>query len=271
MNLLNSTRQLFGYGFPPVGRQLHSAIISLCPQAVNATLFPGIRVALDLKDETQRSTWWKGRRFEYPTGQVLSAWAADTGSVFFDIGANYGFFSWWLASCYPSLQIYPFEPNPKTFAKVVSVVQENQLANVHPQNFGLSDQNVELDLHEGIVDSGHSTFGAHPGLKGSPTAKVRVICFDQWCMDHGLQYPTSPSWVAKIDVEGFELKVLKGMQMALAAKAFRGIAIEINPYTLKLTNTSPCEISSLLSSFGYAVKGAMLVKDGNAFFELTKR
>jgi hypothetical protein len=46
----------------------------------------------NLHDGTQKTTYWQGARYEHPAARILANWIRD-GAVFFDIGANYGFFS----------------------------------------------------------------------------------------------------------------------------------------------------------------------------------
>jgi len=268
MNLLDQLRQLCGYGFPPMGRRLQAAVVSRCPQTIRTTLHPGIAVTLDLRDETQRSTWWRGMRFEYPTGQTLCAWSSDSDSVFFDIGSNYGFFSLMLLSRNPHLRVHAFEPNPRTFAHLTRTKTENGLDRLTLWNLGVSDGSGTLSLRCGKADSGHSTFGEHPGLDPNGSVMVDVVPFDDWVSRQGLALPSSPKWVVKIDVEGFELRVLRGMQAALNARAFSGLVVEINPFTLNLTGDKPSEIHDFLVSCGYRLKaGCTFPDDGNAFFE----
>ena len=55
----------------------------------------------------------------------------------------------------------------------------------------------------------------------------------------------------KIDVEGMELDVLLGMQQALEARAFKGVAVEILPHTLDLAGHSPEQIYHFMKKVGY--------------------
>lgn len=270
--ILDKIRQSLGYRFPPLGKNLQSAVVCCLPKTVESMLHPGIHVTLDLRDETQRSTWWKGLRFEHPLGHILCEWGSEPGAVFFDIGSNYGFFSLMLLARNPTLQAYAFEPNPKTFAHLQHTKIRNSLDRLQIWNVGISDQKGCLSLRCGAADSGHSTFGAHPGLDPNSAVMVDVVTFDEWLQERGMPCPTSPQWIAKIDVEGFELRVLRGMEAALRTQVFRGIAIEINPFTLQLTGDRQEEIYELLGSCGYEPKkGFNSAQSGNAFFEPSQK
>jgi len=66
-----------------------------------------------------------------------------------------------------------------------------------------------------------------------------------------LPLPVEPAWIAKIDVEGFELKVLTGMRQALEAKAFVGVSVEINRFTLGLFGVGASTIYEALRACDY--------------------
>ena len=122
--LVDQFRRLCGYRFPRLGSVAFAAILKSLPSVIESRLFPGIKAALDLRDETQRTTYWFGTRFEEPTPQVLQEWSAGA-TCFFDIGSNYGFYSFLLYSSAPHLRIYPFEPNPASFQRMTEIQSRN--------------------------------------------------------------------------------------------------------------------------------------------------
>ena len=264
-------RRRLGYRFPPLGGAAFRAAFRLLPPVAGVELLPGVRAELNFADATMRATYWQGSRFEHPTPAVLLQWARSGATHFFDIGSNYGWFSYWLASQSPALDVHAFEPNPRTFARIEAILAANSaaLGRMRAWNLGLSDEAGRLVLHPGHEDSGHSTFGAHPDLIGSggDIAEVEVQTFDQWRRIVGLELPPVPRWLAKLDVEGFEAKVLRGMAEALAARAFAGLVVEMNEFTLGFCGSSPAEVMSLLSSHGYRRRKDIGPESGNAFFE----
>jgi FkbM family methyltransferase len=227
-------------------------------------LFPGIRADLDFRDATMRTTYWQGERFEKPTAQVLERWATDA-THFFDIGSNYGFFSYCLLSRQRSLEVHAFEPNAVTFARVEATRMANDLRRLYAWNIGLGDVIARIPLHPGADDSGHSTFGPHPELGGRSLAEVEVLPFDAWREANRLPIPDRPSWIAKIDVEGFETRVVRGMTESLKARAFIGLAIEINEFTLGFCGSSATELREELRVCGYREE-MFAPESGNAFF-----
>ena len=262
--LANTLRIACGYRFPRLGKWAMDLFYALIPQYFEAKLFPNIRAVLNKNDLTQRSTYWQGIRFEHPTAQILKQWIDKDTTHFFDIGSNYGFFSYWMYSQSSEIEIHSFEPNPSTFAIVEQIKSLNELKSLHPWNMGLGEVQEKLSLHPGSDDSGHSTFGNHPGLTSAPIADIEVLPFSEWASQNDLAIPKQPAWIAKIDVEGFELKVLRGMEEALKRRSFQGIAVEVNEFTLEFCGSKPEEITDFLQSCGY--KQISSAQCGNAFF-----
>src|SRR5438270_7417923 len=109
-------RRLCGYRFPPLGNTVFRMFFRLMPAEIDTELVPRIHAHLDLRDATHRGTYWQGNRFEWPTAAVLEKWSGSGATHFFDIGSNYGFFSFLLISRYPRLCVHAFEPNRNTFS-----------------------------------------------------------------------------------------------------------------------------------------------------------
>ena len=246
-------RKLFGFRFPRLGNAVFCATIRRLPSEVDTELVPGIRARLNLRDETQRTTYWQGARFEWPLARILNDWIRQGAAHFFDIGSNYGYFSFLLISKNPGLHVHAFEPNPATFRLLNEIKNRNNLKQLQTWNCGLSDAPGLLSLRRGLSDSGHSTFGDHPDLgdTSAPGDSISVLSFEGWREREAIPLPAPGSWIAKIDVEGFEVKVLRGMRQSLEARAFAGLAIEINPFTLKFCGFVPEDVYSFMRDVGY--------------------
>lgn len=248
---LEFLRRRCGYRFPRLGRAVYDMVFRLSPKRVRTELFPGITVNLDLDDEVQRATYWQGERFEKPTFEVLRRWAEAGATHFFDVGSNYGFFSVALLSRHPELNVNAFEPNPATFSHLAEIKAENRIDRLAIWNLGLGERCETLSLRRGSSDSGHSTFGEHPELSSEGTDLVEVLDFETWRQRAGLPLSEARQWIAKIDVEGFEMKVLRGLRGALESRAFRGLAVEVNAFTLEFCGSHPDEIYSYMDALGY--------------------
>jgi FkbM family methyltransferase len=264
VDLAEAVRKRSGYRFPRLGPAAFHALFRLLPARANVELFPGIRIDLDFNDATMRSTYWQGERFEQPTIQVLDSWAGGA-THFFDIGSNYGFYSYWMLSRRSEMQVHAFEPSVISFTRIEATRLANDLRRLHAWNIGLGDAVGRIELHPGVDDSGHSTFGRHPELAGRSLGEVDVLPFDDWRESHGFQLPDQPAWIAKIDVEGFETRVIRGMAKSLKARAFAGLVVEVNEFTLGFCGTSAAELRAEMRAYGYREE-TVSPDSGNAFF-----
>ncbi|MCX5814644.1 MAG: FkbM family methyltransferase [Proteobacteria bacterium] len=247
--LVNNVRKACGYQFPRLGKFGFNLFFKFVPSRIKCELFQGIWINFNFKDSTQRATFWQGQRFEFPTAAVLKDWGG--GKRFFDIGANYGFYSFLMLHQLRDVTVYAFEPNHITFRHLESTKSVNSLDRLNIFNCGLGSKREYLELHPGVDDSGHSTFLNHPEFACLSLGKIPITTFDSWTQDLDISYPYKPEWIAKIDVEGMELSVLKGMERALTSKSFKGICIEVCEHTLALNGNQPEDIFQFLDKFGY--------------------
>lgn len=224
-------------------------------QAVDVELFPGWPATLDLSDHPQRHALRVGADYEAPSPRLLRTFCGTPGCVFFDIGANFGFFSHYLLSQCPRLVVHSFEPNLVHVERHRATAAALAPGRFFPHHLGLSDAAGELELVVSSVDSGWSTFGPNPHFAGQEATlsrqKAPLERFDAWCTSMNLQIPPEPVWVAKIDVEGFEPRVLRGMERALQAHAFKAILIEVLDHTLNFCGHDAGQIFDLFTSAGY--------------------
>lgn len=134
------------------------------------------------------------------------------GGVLIDVGANVGSVSLQLADRID--HAFLFEPNPIAAGRARENLRLNNLSfEVH--DVALSDVCQELELEDaGGVDTCNRTVaGFRTAL---PTRKVLGLTFDQFLDD--LQRPLGSVALVKIDVEGHENAVLRGMKAFLASK-----------------------------------------------------
>lgn len=269
--IIDRLRGLMGYGFPPLGSFANKAVFKLLPQECMVELLPGINIEAHFDDLTYRTTYWQGKRFEGRAVDQLLRWLTNDKSwVFFDIGSNYGFFSLQVHYHRKNTIVHAFEPNPVTYERLRENAVCNKLNRLHTHPVGISDQEGELLLHHGITDLGHSTFGIHPDLQHASSTPAKVYSFDDWVELAGSRGELNGNrdWVAKIDVEGFEPRVLRGMSKSLEARMFKGIMVEVNPFTLQFNGFSPSDILAQMKNYGYhpLFKGDS-DPFGNQFFE----
>jgi FkbM family methyltransferase len=128
-------------------------------------------------------------------------------SVIADVGANVGAYTVPLAKLAPSCSVHAFEPNPAMLERLHQNLALNQLNNVVTHQIGVSDASGEETLYavtEG--NQGQSSFIPYSVRE----KKTRPITVKMETLDHLLLGGNQPVSVIKIDVQGYELNVLKG-------------------------------------------------------------
>ena len=146
--------------------------------------------------------YWVGN-YEYPIQQAIARLLAP-GDVFYDLGANAGFFSLLAGKLVgPTGQVYAFEPLPENIASVEEQIAENRYGHVELVRSAVGS--VEGTAEFSFNPSSNSI--AHLGSANDgkeKTTRVAVTTLDIFAATH--RAPT----LLKIDVEGAETDVLAG-------------------------------------------------------------
>lgn len=149
--------------------------------------------------------------YELETALLIAQLCRGSGA-FFDIGSNWGYFSL-LAASLPDFGggIFAFEPNPRTFADLTSIIKQAGVADrVKACHMGVGRTACELTVAEADpFNSGLSRLTANGGTgEKIPVKPVDTLNF-------------SAPGLIKIDAEGMELDILVGAVDTLAsAKPF---------------------------------------------------
>jgi FkbM family methyltransferase len=174
-----------------------------------------------------------------------------SGDVIFDVGANVGYLSAVAASLVGTQgEVHAFEPAPEYFARLRHLAEMNPRHAIYcnPCAAGDTAGNAEIFLtHE----AGQSTLV--PGYKTpaeiAGRREVPVVRLDRYAAERGI----SRIAMIKIDAEGFELPILRGMEGYFAQSAHRpAIICEIAPRAYRLSGGSPADLGAYMARFGYA-------------------
>jgi FkbM family methyltransferase len=206
----------------------------------------GIRVSVKgLRD----ASWIVSSRSLEP--EVRSAFALVLDlvrpSVFWDIGANIGFYSW-VVRQHPAVQeVVMFEPDPTNFALLNKTIRKNAILNCRTMNVAVSDCCGEALFRLDRASGAAGSLAAIPHLENSQslqyaynvneTITSRTVAIDALIADG---WP-APSLI-KIDVEGAEHLVLAGARSYL-----RGASPAM------IIETRSNELVEELSQLGYRV------------------
>ena len=132
-------------------------------------------------------------------------------AVALDIGANVGHHALYLASF--CAEVHAFEPYETVSRCLDEKVRRNRLAHIHLHRVGLGERDEELDFFapQG-ANTGTGTFVAgHETQNNRLAGRLRLVRAD----DYLARLRLSTVDLIKIDVEGFELSVLRGLRATL--------------------------------------------------------
>jgi FkbM family methyltransferase len=179
------------------------------------------------------------------TNMFLSFLKQD--DVFFDIGANVGWFSLAAAKSGKLLHCYAFEPVGPIFKNLKRNIELNAYSDlIQPYNFGFADKAGSLEFFYDKTFSGKSS---KENLIDSPhleKVSVDLVMLDAFIKEHNIQKID----FIKCDVEGGELSVLKGATYTL--EHFQPIVMmELLRKWSKKFGYHPNEVIDLFASLGY--------------------
>ncbi len=174
------------------------------------------------------------------------------GDVFYDIGANVGFFSIIAAKLVGDMgKVYAFEPGEENAKSVRHNARLNNFNQIGLIEKAVSHTSGEGQLLLAKYSGGHAlaTADAPPDLAGEVT--VDLISID----DLIAQDKIAPPNFVKIDVEGAELDVLKGMIETI--KTYQPTIIyEVDDGDRSAYDRKYQELADFFKSFNYRVTQA---------------
>lgn len=165
---------------------------------------------------------------------------SDKNKVALDIGANIGTHSVYLSDFF--YEVHSFEPQIAVFKLLESNIKLNKCANIKAHNFGLgsSDKYEHLEKYDIEKPTNQGGIGIDKtGQSNGETITIKVL--DKLNLQN--------IGFIKIDVEGYELNVLKGSINTIKNNK-PVIVIELN----YKTKNNHKEIVELLESLGYKLK-----------------
>ena len=197
-------------------------------------------------DRIRVTPQWRGYRTYEP--EVWSRFLDEVreGDVVIDVGANVGFYA--VAAAQRGGRVVAFEPDPTAVRALRRHIRLNRVRahiDVVPALVGADDGAGVLAQRERSFVSSAAT------LYLSAETSYRVV--PRVSLDSALAEHAAVA-VLKIDVEGYELAVLRGARKLLAEKRPRLIMVEVHPWELSTVGASLEEVAHELAEAGYQVE-----------------
>lgn len=174
----------------------------------------------------------------------------ETNMVVFDVGSNIGETLLHFALLTgDGGKVYGFEPVPENFKKCTDNISINKFKNIKLSNTALSDKREKLYFaHAENMNSGGIFMNKEKRNSGH---EVQALTLDEFVHENKINGID----LIKIDVEGFELNVLKG-----AADTLQNlrplIFAEVDEKNLQRQGTDAATLISFIRSFRYDVQPA---------------
>ena len=202
------------------------------------------RMTLDFRIEMQQHVFWAGLSRDDAAIVRLARSVLPRDGVFVDVGANVGLHTVAIAAhVSEGGAVVAFEPHPGNHRQLVHNLEQNRLRHVAAENLGLAETAATLTGSAG-ADGGNWSLAS----RGDYRFEVRLIRLDDYWRDH----PLPRLDLMKIDVEGAEVRVLRGADKTI--ERFRPLIVfEVCPSWLAKMQTSAAELFAELVGNGYSI------------------
>lgn len=175
----------------------------------------GQRMLLDPAQQgIDRDLLTDGIREPIATGHFMRILRDD--DVVLEIGANIGYYA--IIESRLCRKIYAAEPHPGNFQRLIGNLELNNTKNVECFNIALGSKDGPITLNCSELSNWHS-------CRSAPTESGNAIEVEGRSIDSFVANRTQPTFI-KMDVEGYELEVLRGATETL--RHVRGVFLELH-------------------------------------------
>lgn len=211
----------------------------------------GIKYYLDISDYTEHTIY-----FGYTEGEHSELFDLAKGKkVIIDVGVNVGSTLLNFAKVCPDGLVFGFEPDENSISKTERNLRINKFHNAVIIEKGLGDKASKAKLYKfNDSNSGENrvlSSTVSGSIDGYAYNEIEIIKLDDFVEEKGLTQID----LIKIDVEGFELKVLKGSEKSIR-KFSPVLFIELIDAHLALQEDDAKSVISFLEQLGYEIRHA---------------
>ncbi|MBY0383534.1 FkbM family methyltransferase [bacterium] len=213
------------------------------------TLF-GSKIEVHPQEAASRSAYFLGFYERETTLWCIEYMKRTKPKMIFDIGANFGYFSYLAKAFCPSSSVVSFEPDPYNFSWLQRNL--NLIGNTHftAEKIAVSNQRGSVQFIPSNPQDNRNLW-SQIKLDASDNDKnlidVPSMSIDDYCDEKNI----SSVDLIKMDIEGAEGVAVEGMSRGLKNKRYKAILIELHPSILKKNSCTPQSIADRFLSFGY--------------------
>ncbi len=203
---------------------------------------------LDLCETIQRRMFL--RRYELAQTEWVKQ-CIGPGDVFVDVGASFGYYATLGASLVgPSGNVFAFEPSPVASRVLEEAIEQSPLSNVVLIRAAVGSEPGSIALYLPNTPHLHSpsVLASDPEFR---PIQVPVIRLDDFGPLRNLTVK-----LVKIDVEGYEPNVLRGMSRLIRDRRIENVMCEFNSWWLRRNATTPEQLHDMFLSCGFRIERA---------------
>lgn len=166
------------------------------------------------------------------------------GSIVIDIGANIGFFTKFLSACVGGKgHVYAFEPDKTNFHHLENEVKG--LTNITPVQKAVSAASGTLTLYTSdLLNVDHRTY--------EPENYSGKYSVEKTSVDDFVNGRFKVDFI-KMDIQGFEMEALRGMEKTLVTNQHIILFTELWPFGLEKAGSSGFQVFDFLTQLGFNI------------------
>ncbi len=169
------------------------------------------------------------------------------GNITVDVGANIGLHTLNMARIVGNTgRVFAFEPDPSNFEILEKNVKINNYQNIILEQKAVGDKHGRTTLYQSDNPGNHRLFPLTKQAKGQ--IQVELTSLDKYFIDSNLANKIN---FIKIDVEGFEFSVLKGMKNILKNNKKIKILFENMQINTIQAGFTPIKVLNYLTSYDF--------------------
>ena len=243
-----------GIGKLPLTHLLWQKFIAFLPSSKEVELggnlgLPSFKMIIQpQRDILERDFLLLGRIYEKET-TLLFLKMLRRGMTVVDLGAHVGYYTIIAAKLIGEEgRVYAFEPEANNFNSLSRNVEINNLTNVILIQKAVSDKNGKERFYIDAFDSGRCSFLIPQFQRIKSSVYVPTVTLDEFFFQKGIQID-----LLKMDIEGAEVKALRGAKRLLTERRIRTIIFEFFPEALQSQGASPRELWNILTSYEFKI------------------